>query len=119
MSIDYKFNVWRVSGERAEAWSPRAYRLISYNQNSESMSGYTIGKVLYLHHLKRLDAKQIREQLENKIPINMIKGIIRGFNKKYQTAKTESYEAYAIAMYMVEHHPEELEKIYLFKISRL
>lgn len=52
MSINFKFNQYRVSGKTAQAWSPMAYRLVNKNTQSENLSGFKIGHILYLHHVK-------------------------------------------------------------------
>lgn len=115
MGIDYRFHEWRISGEQAEAWSPLAYRLVSKNVHSDSLNGFRIGLILYLHHIKGMTAKEIQAYMANKMLLNMIKGVLKGFSNKNQMAKPDSIEAYKIAMYMVEVQPEVLERMYQVK----
>lgn len=107
--INYKFNTWRLSGEQAEAWSNKAYDLLRYNADSDMFSGFMIGKVLYLHHERGMNAKQIKQQV-GQIPTNTIKSITRGFNR----ANYESKMAYITAMEMLqdEHERAVLERMY-------
>jgi len=110
MSINYKFNQYRVSGEKAEAWSPMAYKLINKNVASDTVNGFKVGNILYLHYLKGMTAQEIRKtSVGYGIPTNTIKSIIRGFGRQ---SNVESYEAYEVAMYMIEHEPEVLEQMY-------
>lgn len=116
MGIDYRFNEWRVSGEKADAWSPMAYRLLSKNV-SEYVSGYRIGQILYLHHVKGLTAKEIRQTSAGYgLAINLIKSVIKGFGR---LSSSETKEAYEIAKYMVKNEPEVLERMFLVKASKL
>ncbi|TCP30211.1 hypothetical protein EV207_10634 [Scopulibacillus darangshiensis] len=108
MSIDYGFNEFRVLGEKAEEWSPMAYRLVSKNMTAK-ISGFRIGQVLYLHHIKGMSALEIKKAEGFGLHTNMIKGILRGFGRE---AGAEALEAYTLAMYMIEHEPEMLEKMY-------
>jgi hypothetical protein len=111
VSINYNFNKWRVSGETAEAWSPMAYQLISKNRNVEHLSGFRIGQVLYLHHIKGLSDKDINKLSYGYCKnITILRGILKGFRKK--SVSRDSKEAYYIAMYMIEHEPEILERMY-------
>ncbi|MCL1698319.1 hypothetical protein [Lysinibacillus sp. BPa_S21] len=110
-----KFNVWKVSGKQAEVWSPMACRLVSKNTISNYMTGYRIGQILYLHHIKGMSAPEIKKVAGFGLNTNMIKSILRGFGKD---AGIEAVEAYQIAMYMIEQEPEELEKLYQIQISR-
>ncbi|MFD4927699.1 hypothetical protein ACFWMS_02070 [Peribacillus butanolivorans] len=113
MGIDYKFNEWRVSGEQAEVWSPLAYRLYSKNVTSESVNGFRVGHILYLHHIKGMAAKEIKHSLVGfGLHLNLIKSILRGFRSRSANAGRETMEAYEIAMYLVECQPEMLEKMY-------
>lgn len=117
MGIDYRFNEWRASRETAEKWSPMAYRLLSKNVSSEHTNGFRIGHILYLHHIKGLSAREIKQTpVGYGIATNMIKSIIKGFGRQ---SSYESLEAYEIAMYMIEHQPEVLEKMYQIKVSNL
>lgn len=110
MSIDYKFNTWRVSGERAEVLSPLVYSLLNKNISAQYLNGYTIGHILYLHHIQGMTAQEIRQHSVGKgIPLETIKSVIKGFS---QQAGLESVEAYEIAMYLIENEPESLESLY-------
>lgn len=79
MAIEYKFNTWRLSEEQSEQWSNKAYKLLSYNNNSDQLNGFRIGQVLYFYHVKGMTAPQIRLAIGKGIPTNTIKGMIRGF----------------------------------------
>lgn len=110
MSINYKFNEWRQSGEKVEAWSPMAYRLLSKNVSADLVNGYKVGQVLYLHYIKGMSAKEIKQSpVGYGMSASLIQSIIKGFGRQ---SKVESFEAYDIAMYMVEHEPEVLERMY-------
>lgn len=118
MSINYSFNEWRVAGETAEAWSPMAYRLISKNKNVEHLSGFRIGQVLYLHHIKGLSDKEINQiSYGYSKNITIIRGILRGFSKK--SVSRDSKEAYYIAKFMIVNEPEVLERMYNTKVNKL
>lgn len=99
MSIDYRFNTYRISGEQAEAWIPLAYRLVSKNVHSDSLNGFRIGLILYLHHIKGMTAKEIQAYMAYKMLLNMIKGVLNGFSNKNQVAKPEVLER----MYQVKY----------------
>ncbi|MEC2400916.1 hypothetical protein ABES35_08475 [Bacillus subtilis] len=116
MSINYKFNQYRVSGETAEAWSPMSYRLINKNLVSDTVNGFKVGHILYLHHLKGMTVEDIRQTSVGRgIPTNTIKSILKGFGRQ---SNAESYEAYEIAMYMVQNEPETLEKMYKLTVIK-
>ncbi|HDX9655147.1 TPA: hypothetical protein ROY23_005714 [Bacillus wiedmannii] len=46
---------------------------------------------------------------------NLIKSILKGFDKQ---SRVESYEVYDIAMYMIEHESETLEKMYSMTVTK-
>ncbi|WHY84690.1 hypothetical protein QNH39_18825 [Neobacillus novalis] len=116
MSINYKFNQYRISGEQTEAWSPMAYRLISKNSASEHINGFKVGHILYQHHVKGLAAKEIRKTpVGYGLSTNLIKSVLKGFGSQ---SGIESKEAYEIAMYMLECEPETLEKMYRLTIIK-
>ncbi|KGA98118.1 hypothetical protein AJ85_18565 [Alkalihalobacillus alcalophilus ATCC 27647 = CGMCC 1.3604] len=117
MSIDYRFNEWRVSGEQAEAWSPMAYRLCSKNSKTDLMNGYRVGDILYLHYLRGMTAKDIKQySLGYGVSTAIIKSVLNGFGRQ---SGAEAKEAYQIGMYLVENEPEMLEKMYQIKVSQL
>ncbi|EMI11501.1 hypothetical protein [Anoxybacillus gonensis] len=102
MSINYKFNEWRVSGEKATAWSQNAYKLASIEVGR--MSGMTIGAVLYLHCVKGMNASEIRKSpVAYGMATATIRGIIRG---------SYSPEAYSIFVDMLETEPEMLDRLF-------
>lgn len=108
--INYRFNEWRQSGEKAEKWSYMATRLVSKNSEIDRVNGYTIGQVLYLHHIKGMTALEIRKSpIGLGISLDLIKSMIKGFGVQ---ASAEAKEAFDIAMYMVECEPESLAVIY-------
>jgi len=109
--INYKFNTWRESGNQAEEWSKKAYKLLSYNNQSDIISGFKIGQVLYYYHVKELQPKEIKKQIGQGMSVHLIKGIIKGFSR---TAGQESITAYQIAMDMIKDEQERavLEKLY-------
>ncbi|MGF6947541.1 hypothetical protein QF028_000034 [Neobacillus sp. B4I6] len=111
MSINYKFNQYRVSGEATEEGSAMAYRLCSKNVTSEHISGYRVGQFLYLHHIKGMTAQDIKKTpVGYGIATNMIKSILKGFGRQ---SGTESVEAYEIALYMIECEPRLKMRMYL------
>lgn len=112
LGIEYRFNEWRVSGGEAEVWSPMAYKLISKCINAERASGYKIGHILYLYYCKGLSNTEIKEVAGQGLPMSLIKGIVRGFGKD---ASMEAREAFKIAMYMIEHETEVLDRMYFVK----
>ena len=112
MGIDYRFNEWRVSGEKVETWSPMAYKLVSKCMNAERANGYRIGHILYLFYYKGLSYTEIKEVAGQGLHMSLIKGIIKGFGKD---ASMESREAFKMAMYMIEHETEVLDKMYFIK----
>lgn len=115
-NIDYKFNTWRISGEKAEGYSKMTYRLLNKNLQSDNLTGYKIGHILYLHHLKGMTAQDIKKHpvgYGSSVPT--IKSVIKGFGR---LSGVESLEAYEIAMYMIEHEPEELERLYSLKVTK-
>ncbi|WP_047981680.1 hypothetical protein [Ornithinibacillus contaminans] len=114
--INYRFNEWRNSGEPCDKWSPMAYRIVSKNTGSEQVNGFRIGHILYLHHIKGMTAKEIKEVAGHGIATNMIKSILKGFGR---LSGYESLEAYDIAMYLVECQPEVLEKMYSLNEYRM
>lgn len=117
MGIDYKFNEWRISGGKAEAWSPMAYNLLSKNINSDAIKGFRIGHILYLHHIKGLSAKEIRQTPTScGLNTNKIKSILRGFGSQ---SGVESKEAYQIAMYMIKNEPDVLKRMYQINRNKL
>ncbi|OIU71204.1 hypothetical protein [Rossellomorea aquimaris] len=119
MGIDYRFNEWRVSGEKAEAWSPMAYRLLSKNATSEHLNGFRIGQMLYLHHIEGMSAKEIKHSpVGFGLNLTVINATLRGYKRKYMSVGVETIEAYDIAMYMIEHEPEVLERMYRVNISK-
>jgi hypothetical protein len=101
--LNIKFNTWNDSGETAEAWSPKAYLLLSFNQSTQSFSGYTVGKVLYLHHVKGLSAPDIKDKIGSGYNVKMISSIIKGFGHQ---AGYESRMAYETAMDMLSNEAE-------------
>ncbi|MDG5789661.1 hypothetical protein QA612_19575 [Evansella sp. AB-P1] len=110
--INYKFNQWRQSGEQAQEWSSKAYKLLGCNTTSDTLNGYKIGKVLYLHHVKGLNAQEIRELSgKNGLPTNTVKSVIKGFSRQ---AGQESILAYNTAMEMLQDEQERavLERMY-------
>ena len=115
MGIDYRFNEWRISGEKAESWSPMAYRLINKNIDAEFLNGFNIGHILYLHHIKGLTASEIRRtSVGYGNSTNIIKSVLKGFGSQ---SGYESKESYKIAMYMIEYQPEVLKKMYGIKVE--
>lgn len=102
MSINYRFNEWRVSGEQAEVWSHNAYKLARLEVGR--VSGMTIGAILYLHFIKGMTASRIR-----KAPIAFglasptITGIIRG---------TYCPDAYCVFQEMLKTEPEKLDILF-------
>ncbi|WP_191561615.1 hypothetical protein [Metabacillus idriensis] len=102
MSINYRFNEWRVSGKQPTVWSQNAYSLVSIQVGL--VSGMTIGSILYLHYVKGMTASQIKK---NSVAYGMttatVRGIIRG-----------SYcpEAYCIFLDMLETEPEMLDRLF-------
>lgn len=114
MGIDYRFNEWRISGEKAESWSPMAYRLINKNIDAEFLNGFNIGHILYLHHIKGLTALEIRKtSLGYGIATNIIKSVLKGFGNQ---SGYESKEAFKIAMHMIEHEPEVMDRMYNIQV---
>ncbi|GIP62688.1 hypothetical protein J32TS6_12430 [Virgibacillus pantothenticus] len=110
MSINYKFNQWRQTGETSEAWSPMAYRLVAKNVGSDTLNGYKVGNIIYLHHLKGMTAQEIKETpVGYGISTATIKSVLKGFGRQ---SAVESFEAYDIAMYMVENEPGTMEQMY-------
>ncbi|QPA33221.1 hypothetical protein ISX45_10300 [Anoxybacillus caldiproteolyticus] len=108
MAIDYKFNTWRVSGEKATVWSQKAYKLVRADVGR--ISGATIGAILYLHHVKGMTASEIKNSpIAWGVSLPNIKGILKGFNSR---ANRESIEAYSIFMDMLETEPEMLDRLF-------
>jgi hypothetical protein len=109
--INYRFNTWRESGDQAEEWSSKAYKLLNYNNQSSTLTGFKIGQVLYYYHLKGLQPKQIKDLVGQGMSVHLIKGIIKGFGR---TAGQESIIAYQTAMEMLQDEQERavLEKLY-------
>lgn len=86
-----------------------AYGLLSKNVASESVNGFKVGQILYLYHVRGKTAQEIMA-----LP-NLIKSILKGFDKQ---SRVESYEVYDIAMYMIEHESETLEKMYSMTVTK-
>lgn len=108
--LNYKFNQYRVSGEPVESWSPMAYRLVNKNAQSDSLNGFKVGHMLYLHHLKGMSAQEIRESsLGHGIAIATVKSVLKGFGRQ---SGVGALKAYDIAIYMIQNEPEVLEQMY-------
>ncbi|MGG6431923.1 hypothetical protein ACPF7I_06245 [Anoxybacillus sp. D401a] len=105
MSINYKFNEWRVSGEKATAWSQKAYKLLRVNADKSCvMSAHSVGTILYLHYVKGLTAQEIKKHSAGKMLLmTTIKGILRG---------SHSPEVYCIFQDMLETEPEMLDRLF-------
>lgn len=102
MSINYRLNEWRVSGEKTEIWSHNAYKLARLEVGR--VSGITIGTVLYLHYVKGMAASRIRiTPIAFGMASSTITGIIRG---------TFSPEAHSVFIEMLEKEPEMLEMLF-------
>lgn len=65
MGIDYKFNQWRVSGEKAPQWSQKAYKLLKVNLNKNGYTGELLGVILYLYFVKGMTVSQIMDMLNS------------------------------------------------------
>lgn len=111
MGIDYKFNTWRVSGEQAKTLSPRVYNLLRLNTFSDSHSGWRVGAILYLHHVKGLTATEIKKSLVgSRLPLQSVKSLINGINNK--NVNPEIIEACQLFYKMLKDEPEMLERLY-------
>jgi hypothetical protein len=108
MSIDYRFNEWRVSGEQATVWSENAYKLVRADVGR--MSGMTIGAILYLHYVKGMTAGEIRKHsISNGLGISTIRAILRGFGDR---ASQATKEVYYLFVEMLENEPEMLDRLF-------
>ncbi|GMO00641.1 hypothetical protein [Parageobacillus thermoglucosidasius] len=108
MSIDYRFNEWMVSGEKATVWTEKAYKLARIEVGR--VSGMTIGAVLYLHYVKGRTAGEIRKHsVSNGLGISTVRAILRGFGDR---ASQATKEAYSIFMDMLENEPEMLDVLF-------
>lgn len=111
--MDYRFNTWRVSGEKAEEWSLLAYRLMRVNILAERNTGIRLGAVLYQHYVKGMSPSQIRKSpIGIGLPVTSITAIIRGYNVRGDFNSTA--EVYNLFQHMLETEPEMLDM--LFKI---
>jgi hypothetical protein len=110
MSIDYRLNEWRLSGEKATEWSQKSYKLLRTNLRADIITGARIGAILYFHHVKGLTASEIRKNpVGTGVPISTIKAILKGFNSR---TGMESKEAYLIFMDMLDTEPEMLDRLF-------
>ncbi|GAB1799068.1 hypothetical protein [Priestia megaterium] len=109
MSINYKFNEWRVEGEKAKPFSGNGYKLLRCNLNSSILNGFTIGQVLYCHHVKGLSVSEIRKNIGVALTGPMIRSVIKGFGRN---AGWETIQAYNLFMEMLRDEPEVLDAIY-------
>ncbi|MBU8690574.1 hypothetical protein KM918_25080 [Priestia megaterium] len=98
--IDYKWNIYRISGEKAPELSKRAYKLLSANVGM--FTAQQVGEVLYLYHVKEMPAKEIKKRFSF-IPHQTFRAILRN---------TFNPEASYMFFEMLEHEPEMLELLF-------
>lgn len=99
-NIEYRFNEWRISKDKAHGLSQRAYQFL---RSTEGVySAQQVGEVLYLYHIKKLPAKEIRKTFSF-IPYQTITAI---FNNRCNVG------ACIIFFEMMEHEPEMLELLF-------
>jgi hypothetical protein len=108
MSINYKFNIWRVSGEQATVWSEKAYKLVRADVGRLSVA--TIGAILYMHHVKGMTASEIKKHsVSNGLGISAIRAILKGFGDR---ASQSTKEAYYLFFDLLENEPEMLDILF-------
>ncbi|WP_182006114.1 hypothetical protein [Priestia aryabhattai] len=98
--IDYRFNEWRISGEKAPELSKRAYQLLRSTEGV--FSAQQVGEVLYLYYVKQIPKQEIRKRF-NFMPQQIVTAI---FSNRFNVgACTMFFE-------MLEHEPEMLELLF-------
>lgn len=98
--IDYRFNTYMVSNDKAPIWTERAYKLVRCR--NKIVTGQMAGDILYRYYVQNMTASQINTNYSF-ISIFNIKAMLRG---------TLLPEAYVIFMEMLEHEPEMLDNIF-------
>jgi len=108
MGIEYRFNEWRISGEKATIWSPKVYQLLRLNASNEDINGFNIGKILYYHHVKGFSPPEVKDVVKG-FNLIKIKSILRGFGRH---AGYESVQAYNTFMELLRDEPEMLDVVF-------
>jgi|GEM_PF-6330622 len=98
--IDYKFNTYRVSGEKAQELSRTAYQLM--RSGNAMVSGQLLGEILYSSRVEGKSHKEIKQRFPY-LSQMIIKGLLRG---------TYAPDTFSLFCYMEEHEPEMLDRLF-------
>lgn len=90
-----------MSGEKATAWSERAYKLLRAT-GSTLISAQQVGEILYLHYCQRVSAKELVKKY-NFISPHHVRAVLKG---------TFCKEVYNLFFEMMEHEREMLDLIF-------
>jgi hypothetical protein len=105
MTVNYKFNQYRVSGEDALQWSDNAMNLMRSGRGF--WTGHMMAELLYRSQIEALSFTEINQMYKH-IPFQTIKSILSG---------SFSPETYRIFTEMKETEPEMLQALFTITIK--
>jgi hypothetical protein len=98
--IDYQFNIYRISKEKAPQLSATAYELMRAGRGV--YTGQQIGELLYKAKIEGVPFKELNK-MYYQIPYQNIKAMLSG---------SFAPDAYAYFCYMVENEKEILDRMF-------